>query len=163
VRDPQRAPRAAAWIALSMTKLPSGHSRRPWGLALTEDLACRRAHKSRGSARTKPARYPNGYRAGFVVFGGGEGIRTPGLSDANAALSQLSYTPTGCRNDVAADYAIIPWKAGSRDVESYQTALWGVKLPNALPLKGGAYLAGLALHVEARREPNIGPTQTTCG
>ncbi len=29
-----------------------------------------------------------------VIFGGDRGIRTPDLSDANAALSQLSYIPT---------------------------------------------------------------------
>jgi len=28
------------------------------------------------------------------VFGGGKGIRTPGLVIANDALYQLSYTPT---------------------------------------------------------------------
>ena len=27
--------------------------------------------------------------------GGGKGIRTPGLTDANRTLYQLSYTPTG--------------------------------------------------------------------
>ena len=27
------------------------------------------------------------------MYGGGEGVRTPDLSIANAALSQLSYTP----------------------------------------------------------------------
>ena len=29
----------------------------------------------------------------FVHDGGAEGIRTPGLRDANATLSQLSYSP----------------------------------------------------------------------
>jgi hypothetical protein len=29
----------------------------------------------------------------FVIFGGREGIRTPGLLVANEALSQLSYSP----------------------------------------------------------------------
>ena len=31
----------------------------------------------------------------FVQFGGAKGARTPNLSIANAALSQLSYSPTG--------------------------------------------------------------------
>ena len=31
----------------------------------------------------------------IVHFGGDRGIRTPDLCDANAALSQLSYIPTG--------------------------------------------------------------------
>ena len=31
----------------------------------------------------------------YVNIGGDRGIRTPDLCDANAALSQLSYIPTG--------------------------------------------------------------------
>jgi hypothetical protein len=34
-----------------------------------------------------------GTRNGEGTNGGGEGVRTPDLSIANAALSQLSYTP----------------------------------------------------------------------
>ena len=36
---------------------------------------------------------PGGRVLGIVPFGGAEGIRTPDLCDANAALSQLSYSP----------------------------------------------------------------------
>src|ERR671912_1637252 len=35
--------------------------------------------------------------------GGDEGTRTPGLRDANAALSQLSYIPTGASPDESGD------------------------------------------------------------
>jgi hypothetical protein len=38
----------------------------------------------------------------FEMFGGREGIRTPGLLVANEALSQLSYSPTSS-NKILAD------------------------------------------------------------
>jgi hypothetical protein len=37
----------------------------------------------------------------FEIFGGREGIRTPGLLVANEALSQLSYSPTSSRQILA--------------------------------------------------------------
>src|SRR5882724_1354422 len=39
-----------------------------------------------------------------IVFGGREGIRTPGLLVANEALSQLSYSPTSS-NQISANAA----------------------------------------------------------
>ena len=38
-----------------------------------------------------------------IVFGGPEGIRTLGLGVANAALSQLSYRPTGWEENMYQD------------------------------------------------------------
>ncbi len=37
----------------------------------------------------------------FDLFGGREGIRTPGLLVANEALSQLSYSPTSSTSSLA--------------------------------------------------------------
>ena len=37
----------------------------------------------------------------FEIFGGREGIRTPGLLVANEALSQLSYSPTSSKQILA--------------------------------------------------------------
>src|SRR6267378_1827587 len=37
----------------------------------------------------------------FELFGGREGIRTPGLLVANEALSQLSYSPTSSKSILA--------------------------------------------------------------
>jgi len=49
----------------------------------------------RGQAKQKPGN--DSFRKslpGLALSGGGDRDRTDGLSDANAALSQLSYTPT---------------------------------------------------------------------
>ena len=37
----------------------------------------------------------------WIIFGGDEGIRTPGLLHAKQALSQLSHTPTGTNSILA--------------------------------------------------------------
>ena len=45
---------------------------------------------------TNPNPSPTGAEFGFVCCGGDEGDRTPYLLNAIQALSQVSYTPTGC-------------------------------------------------------------------
>ncbi|GEM_PF-6274125 len=50
--------------------------------------------ESHGSKR-KRGRRKRPRKREVECFGGGKGIRTPGLLNAIEALSQLSYTPTG--------------------------------------------------------------------